>query len=47
MATKVWNAQHDTSYARSFFTFEGDKIVRLDEYGGEFDKIPQWRRDKK
>jgi len=36
-----------TLHAVSFFKFENDKILTLDEYWGECTDIPQWRQDKK
>lgn len=46
--TKVW-AKDDsiTLHVVSFFKFENDKILTLDEYWGECGDIPQWRLDKK
>ena len=31
----------------SFFKFENDRILTLDEYWGECGDAPQWRLDKK
>lgn len=34
-------------HATSFFEFEGDKIILLNEYWGDDGSAPQWRIDRK
>ncbi len=46
--TRLVLAEDGTSFhATSFFEFDGDKIISLDEYWGEDGAAPQWRIDKK
>lgn len=46
--TRVWAKDKSfTLHAVSFFKFENDKILALDEYWGECGDTPQWRLDKK
>lgn len=46
--TRVWAKDNSIKvHAVSFFKFENDKILALDEYWGECGDIPQWRLDKK
>ncbi len=39
--------ENSSFHATSFFEFEGEKIMKLDEYWGSDDKPPQWRADMK
>lgn len=44
---KVWLKDESASYhAVSFFEFEGDKIISLNEYWGDDGPPPQWRLEK-
>ncbi len=46
--TRVWHADNsDSFHAVSFFKFQDDKILCLDEYWGDDGIAPQWRLDKK
>ena len=46
-ATKICLSDKDTSFhATSFFRFDKDKIISLDEYWGDDGVAPQWRIDK-
>lgn len=45
--TRVWQIDNDMSFhAVSFFKFQVDKILCLDEYWGDDGIAPQWRLDK-
>ena len=45
---RVWLADNSASFhAVSFFKFQDDKILYLDEYWGDDGIAPQWRLDKK
>ena len=45
---RVWLVDNDDSFhAVSFFKFQGNKILCLDEYWGEDGVGPQWRLNKK
>lgn len=44
---RVWAVDHSVSFhVTSFFDFQGDKIMALNEYWGEDGLAPQWRLDK-
>lgn len=47
--TRVWKTNQDYAsfHATSFFEFEGEKIVMLNEYWGDDGKPPKWRIDKR
>lgn len=46
--TRVWLAgNRDSFHAVSFFKFQDNKILCLDEYWGDDGVAPQWRLDKK
>lgn len=45
---RVWHADNgDSFHVVSFFKFQDDKILCLDEYWGDDGVAPQWRLDKK
>ncbi|MDR7857892.1 MAG: nuclear transport factor 2 family protein [Tissierella sp.] len=45
--TRVWLSDNSASFhATSFFEFENDKIISLNEYWGDDGVAPQWRLDK-
>lgn len=45
--TRVRNQNNSTScHVVSFFRFQGNKIIRIDEYWGDDDLPPQWRLEK-
>lgn len=47
-ATRVWLSDNSASFhAISFFEFDNDKIISLNEYWGDDGPAPQWRLDKK
>lgn len=47
-ATRIWPSDNNASFhVTSFFQFDGDKIISLDEYWGDDGVAPQWRLDKK
>lgn len=44
---RVRNQNNSTScHVVSFFRFQGNKIIRIDEYWGDDDLPPQWRLEK-
>lgn len=46
--SRVWLVDNSASFhATSFFKFQDDKILHLDEYWGDDGTAPQWRLDKK
>lgn len=47
--TRVWttNQVNLSFHVTSFFEFEGEKIILLNEYWGDDGKAPKWRCDKK
>lgn len=47
-ASRVWLSDNSASFhVTSFFEFDGDKIISLNEYWGDDGVPPQWRLDKK
>lgn len=45
---RVWSSDNSrSSHVTSFFEFNDDKIISLDEYWGDDGLPPQWRLDKK
>lgn len=47
-ATRVWLSDNSASFhAASFFEFDNNSIISLNEYWGDDGVAPQWRRDKK
>ena len=46
-ATRVWLSDSSASFhVTSFFEFDNDKIIYLNEYWGDDGVAPQWRLDK-
>ena len=46
--TRVWLSDNSASFhVTSFFEFDDDKIISLNEYWGDDGVAPQWRLDKK
>ena len=46
--THVWEVEKKISFhVTSFFTWQQDKILRLDEYWGDDGQPPEWRREMK
>lgn len=46
-ATRVWLSDNSASFhVTSFFEFDDDKIISLNEYWGDDGVAPQWRLDK-
>ena len=45
--SKVWTSDKSmVCHAVSFFEFDGDKIILLNEYWGDYGSPPQWRIEK-